>query len=97
MPRAKSGGVDGTLLVSRRPAPSTIAQSVKVPPMSMPTRYPIASGDLSRESPAPPRAVKHYLETLRAARGQPPARSGRRYLPASGHHVIASNRGCEVI
>ncbi len=38
MPRAKSGGVEGTLVVSSRPAASTIAQSVKVPPMSMPTR-----------------------------------------------------------
>jgi hypothetical protein len=38
MPRAKSGGVEGTLVVSSLPAPSTMAQSVKVPPMSMPTR-----------------------------------------------------------
>ena len=38
MPRAKSGGVDGTLVVRSFPARSTIAQSVKVPPMSMPTR-----------------------------------------------------------
>src|SRR5262245_52205171 len=39
MPREKSCGVDGTLVVSSLPARSTIAQSVKVPPMSMPTRY----------------------------------------------------------
>ena len=38
MPREKSGGVEGTLVVSSLPARSTIAQSVKVPPMSMPTR-----------------------------------------------------------
>ncbi|OGA70992.1 MAG: hypothetical protein A3G83_10765 [Betaproteobacteria bacterium RIFCSPLOWO2_12_FULL_68_20] len=37
MPREKSSGVEGTLVVRRRPARSTIAQSVKVPPMSMPT------------------------------------------------------------
>jgi hypothetical protein len=38
MPREKSCGVDGTLVVSSLPARSTIAQSVNVPPMSMPTR-----------------------------------------------------------
>jgi len=38
MPRAKSGGVEGTLVVRSLPARSTIAQSVKVPPISMPTR-----------------------------------------------------------
>ena len=38
MPREKSGGVEGTLVVSSLPVPSTIAQSVNVPPMSMPTR-----------------------------------------------------------
>ena len=38
MPREKSGGVEGTLVVRSLPARSTIAQSVKVPPMSMPTR-----------------------------------------------------------
>ena len=38
MPRAKSGGVEGTLAVRSFPARSTMAQSVKVPPISMPTR-----------------------------------------------------------
>ncbi len=38
MPREKSPGVDGTLVVRSLPAPSTMAQSVNVPPMSMPTR-----------------------------------------------------------
>ena len=38
MPRPKSCGVEGTLVVRSLPARSTIAQSVKVPPMSMPTR-----------------------------------------------------------
>ena len=38
MPREKSGGVEGTLAVSSLPARSTMAQSVNVPPMSMPTR-----------------------------------------------------------
>ncbi len=38
MPCEKSAGVDGTLVVRSLPARSTIAQSVNVPPMSMPTR-----------------------------------------------------------
>jgi hypothetical protein len=38
IPWEKSCGVEGTLVVSSVPARSTMAQSVKVPPMSMPTR-----------------------------------------------------------
>jgi len=38
MPREKSAGVEGTLVVRSLPPRSTIAQSVNVPPMSMPTR-----------------------------------------------------------
>jgi hypothetical protein len=37
-PAREISGVDGTLVVRSLPARSTIAQSVKVPPISMPTR-----------------------------------------------------------
>ena len=72
-PALKSGGVDAALAVTTVPLGATTTQSVKVPPMSTPTRYPDMDCPLRSMAGAGPGGSRSAAAVRRRAGSVSPA------------------------